>query len=304
MPESNPTMPHSGRDAKPFAWAGIALTIPRGWETGQIGQGYALLEYQFRPVLELKTATIRGRFSFQRHLKQLARSVQARPAPQLRLTSRPPEWPEFPPTAEVQTFAWQGAQIGGRGLLYYCHHCHRATLIQFFERGDRGLAAIPRVLASFRDHETPPDPTFAVYDIQGTLPTRFTLTRFQFDAGRFELVFGHSQETVTLWRWSPADVILERCGKKLARVVQDNGLLPPAVLVEDGRPRDRAMEWQWPPKDYRSRLRSIIGQRAPQPGHALRIWHRPDTNRIFAVRAEGIETFDAFDKICTSYGNI
>jgi len=303
MPEIDPTKPHSGRDAKPFAWAGIALTIPRGWETAQLGQGYALLEYQFRPVLELKTATIRGRFSFQHHLKQLTRSGQKRSFPQLKLTSRPPEWPEFPATAEVQSFTWQGAHIGGQGLLVYCRHCHRATLIQFFKHGDRGRDAIPRVLASFKDHDTPPGPTFAVYDIQATLPARFTLARFQFDAGRFELVFSHSRETVSLWRWSPADVILERCGKKLARVVLDNGLLPPAVFDEGGQPRDRGLEWQWQPKDYRSRLRHIFGKRTQRPGHALRIWHRPDSNRIFAVRAEGIETFNVFDRICTSYGN-
>ena len=76
-----PTMPHRVRDAKPFAWDGIALTIPRGWETGQLSHGYALLEYQFRPVLELKTATIRGRFSFQRHLKQLSPIGAQTPCP-------------------------------------------------------------------------------------------------------------------------------------------------------------------------------------------------------------------------------
>jgi len=304
MIEIETTKPHSIRDAKPFAWAGITLMIPAGWETSQLDHGYALLEYQYRPVLELKTATIRGRFSFQRHLNQLTRSGHKRLSPQLELTSWPPEWPKFPAAAEVQTFTWQGAHIGGQGLLVYCHHCHRATLIQFFDHGDRGRDAIPRVLASFKDHDTQPAPTLAVYDIQATLPGRFTLTRFQFDAGRFELVFGHSRETVTLWRWSPADLILERCGKKLARLVLDNGLLPSAVLVEDGRPGDRSMEWQWQPKDYRHRLRTFFGKRTQRPGCALRIWHRPDTNRILAVRAEAIATVNAFDGICTSYGII
>jgi len=303
MPESDPTMPHSVRDAKPFAWAGLALSIPKEWETSQLDHGYALLEYQYRPVLELKTATIRGRFAFQRHLKQLARPNHKRPAPLLELTAWPPAWPVFPATAEVQTFSWQGAHIGGQGLLVYCHHCHRATLIQFFEHGDGGRDVIPRVLASFKDHDIQPAPTLAVYDIQATLPERFTLARFQFDAGCFEVVFGHSRETVTLWRWSPADVILERCAKKLTRVVQNNSLLPSAVLVEDGRPRDRGMEWQWQPMDYRSRLRHFLSKHT-HPGHALRIWHRPDTNRILAVRAEGIETFQAFDRICASYGNL
>jgi len=304
MLEIDPTMPHSLSDAKPFAWAGIALMIPAGWETSQLDHGYALLEYQFRPVMELKTATIRGRFSFQRHLKQLVPSGHKQPSPQLTLTSLPSEWPLFPATTDVQAFTWQGAHISGQGLLVYCRHCRRATLIQFFDHGGHGPADIPQVLASFKDHVNPPEPTFAVYDIQATLPARLILTRFQFDAGRFELVFHHSRETLTLWRWSPADLILERCGKKLEEVVQDNALLPPTVPLENGQRIDHGMAWQWPAKDYRSRLRRFFGHPANHPVHALRIWHRPDTNRLLAIKAEGIETFDAFNRICTSYGTI
>jgi hypothetical protein len=290
--------------AKPFAWAGIALTIPAEWETGYLGDGYALLEYRFRPVLEIKTATIRGRFSFQRHFKELARSGQNKSTPPLTLTSPPPEWPAFSTRMDVQHFTWQGEHIGGRGLLIYCQDCHKATLIQFYDHGNHRLAATPAVLASFQDHTTGSGPTVAVYDIQATLPERFTLTRFQFDAGRFELIFGYSREIVTLWRWSPADVILERSGKNLSRVAQDNGLLPPTAIVKDGRPIDGGMEWQWQAKDYRSRLRRFFRQRAQQPGHALRIWHCPDTNRILAVRAETIDTFSTFDGICRSYGTL
>lgn len=304
MLELDPTMPDSVCDAKPFAWAGIALTIPTEWETSQLDHGYALLEYQFRPVLELKTATIRGRFSFQRHLKQLVPSRNKRSAPRFTLTALPPEWPPFPATAEVQAFTWQGASIGGQGVLVYCHHCRRATLIQFFDHNDGGLAAIPQVLASFKDHDRPPEPTFAVYDIQATLPARFTLTRFQFAAGRFELIFSHSREVVTLWRWSPADLILERCGQQLARMVQDNALLPPAATLEDRQPIAGGMAWQWSTKQYRNRLRQFFGHHPSPPVHALRIWHRPATNRILAVRVEEMATVKAFDRICRSYGNI
>ena len=293
-----------GHDTKPFAWAGIELTIPAAWETGHLGDGYALLEHRYRPVLEMKTATIRGRFTFQRHFKALARSCRTRSAPPLTLTPLPPGWPAFSARMEVQAFTWQGDQVGGRGLLLYCRDCRKATLIQFYDHGDHRLTAIPDVLASFKDHSSGSGPTVAVYDIQATLPDRFALTRFQFDAGRFELVFTRSREGVTLWRWSPADVILDRCGNTLSHVARDNGLLPPAVIDQDGRPVKGGLEWQWQARGYRQRLRGFFAHRAPPPGHALRIWHRSDTNRILAVRAEAIDTFDTFDGICTSYGSI
>lgn len=297
-------MTSRGHDTKPFAWAGIKLTIPAAWETGHLGNGYALLEHRYRPVLEMKTATIRGRFTFQRHFKALARSGRTRSAPPLRLTPLPPGWPAFSDRMDVQAFKWQGDHVGGRGLLLYCRDCRKATLIQFYDHGHHRLAAMPDVLASFKDHPSGSGPTVAVYDIQATLPDRFALTRFRFDAGRFELVFAHSREGVTLWRWSPADVILDRCGNTLSHVARNNGLLPPAVIDQDGRPVKGGLEWQWRARGYRHRLRGFFAQRAKPPGHALRIWHRSDTNRILAVRAEAIDTFDTFDGICTSYGSI
>ena len=304
MPAPDPTMPPSDRDTKPFAWSGVTFTIPKEWETGQLGQGYALLEHQMRPVLELKTASIRGRFSFRRHLKQLTRSGPKPPSPQLRLTSPPSTWPEFPQAAEVQPFIWQGAHIGGQGLMVYCHHCRRATLIQFFDHDGRSPSVIPQVLASFKDHDEHPSPTFAVYDIQATLPTRFILDRFQFDAGRFELAFHHAREMITLWRWSPADVILDRCGGNLARMTQDNDLLPPKTDIEASQRIDNGLIWQWHKKTFRSRLRHLFSQRDHHPFHALRIWHHPDSNRILAVRAEGVTASNVLDRICASYGTI
>jgi hypothetical protein len=87
-------------------------------------------------------------------------------------------------------------------------------------------------------------------------------------------------------------------------VVQDNALLPPTAILEDRQPIDRGMAWQWPAKDYRKPPATFFRPTAHHPVHALRIWHRPDTNRILAMRAEEMATFKAFDRICRSYGAI
>ena len=292
------------RATQPFAWSGIALTIPAEWETGTLGKGYALLENRFRPVLELKTALIRGRFSAQRHLKRLARSGNPGGAPSLETIPLPSEWPAFPPPALVSAFAWQGARMGGKGLVHFCRTCRRATLIQFFDHGDRSAAEIPRVLTSFRDHGLESGPSFAVYDIQATLPDHFDLQQFRFEAGRFTLVFRQARETVTLWRWSPASVVLAGCGGNLEGLVQKDGLLPPDIAVEAHRPAENGVQWQWRGSRLQYGLRSLFRPRTPLAHNALRIWHRPRENRILAVRAEALSDPTTFERICHSYGII
>lgn len=304
-PEIDLQMSSHLRQTQPFVWSGIALTIPAGWETGALGRGYALLEHRFRPVLELKTALIRGRFSPQRHLKRLARSGQQGGRPSLEPISPPPEWPAFPPTVLVSAFAWQGARVGGKGLVHFCQTCRRATLIQFFDHGDRGVSEIPPVLKSFRDHGRESGPSFAVYDIQATLPETYALQQFRFEAGRFTLVFGQARKTVTLWRWSPANIVLAECGGRLEGLVKKDGLLPPKAAIDDGPPAaENGMQWHWRGSRFYGGLRRLFRPHAPEAHNALRVWHSPRDNRILAVRAEALPDRATFDRICHSYGII
>jgi hypothetical protein len=285
---------------QPFIWSGISLKIPAEWETGALGNGYALLEYRFNPILELKTAKIRGRFSFRRHLNQLARSGAAGAAPRLERIAPPPAWPAFPSAVQIEAFAWRGVRMAGEGLLHFCRTCRRATLIQFY---GQGLAEAPRVLASLRDHDAPPAPTFAVYDVQATLPERFSLAHFQFEAGRFTLVFSHARESVTLWRWSPADVILARHGGDLAGFLQEQQLLP-AAARDAAMPAGQGLQWQWRCKLPGRGLKGLLRPRSRDTLCVLRIWHQPENNRLAAVRAEALADHTTFDRICRSYGII
>ncbi len=292
---------------KPFVWSGIALSIPTHWETGYLGMGYAVLESAFRPVLEVKTAVIRGRFSFKRHMKQLARS--GRPTGGLSLTAMrlPPDWSCFPAAMEVEAFRWQGAAIGGQGLLHYCRTCRRATLMQFYTYPDAGggSAAAPSVLASFRDHGLAAGPTLAVYDIAATLPDRLLLTHFHFAAGRFELVFSRPRgEQVTLWRLSPAKTLLERRRHDMAAIVRDSKLLPPEASPASGRANGAATEWQWRRGGLARRMQTFLNRHAPPSDCALRIWQPPRSNCLLAVRTEKLRRYDLFEKICADYGLI
>ena len=155
-------------------------------------------------------------------------------------------------------------------------------------------------MPTFRDHESRTGPTVAVYDIQATLPHTFRLTRFRFDAGRFEICFRHARETVTLWRWSPADIILERTDGDLERFAGTNGLFPPDATR---RRIAEGFEWLWHRNASRRWRYRLLPKRRSRR-HALRIWHWRSANRLLAVGAENLDDVDTFDRICRSYGII
>ncbi len=281
---------------KVFAWAGLRFCLPSGWETGQLEKDHGWLESDFKPVMEFKTAIVRGRFSFRRHLKQLETASSLR----LKRVDMPVAWRSHLNGFHARAFTWQGPRLGGDGLLIYCPACRRATLLQFFRNGGAVVDAVVSVLASFSDHGTAPRPTLAVYDIQATVPLALSLKRFRFDSGRFELVYGDRRRLLTLWRWSPADAALRHHNDSLPDFARFNGLPADADPSAPSREVNQGVEWCWPlRRTWRNRLPLRFRRRLPPA--AFRIWHRPAVNRILAVRADGQMDYDLFTEICRDY---
>ena len=278
---------------KLFAWAGLRFRLPAGWETGQLGLDHGWLESDFKPVLEFKTAIVKGRFSFRRHLKQLEQGSPLR----VQTETLPASWRAHLSAYRTQSFSWQGPRVAGTGIVLYCPECRRATLLQFYRTG-QPLTALSPVLASFDDHGPQRRPTVAVYDLQVTIPPTLPLKRFRFDAGRFELVFGTRRQQVTLWRWSPADAALRHHGGSLTHFARQNGRPSAAPAAERQFPQGR--EWRWRAKTpWYGRLSPRIQRHLPP--QVFRIWHQAETNRILAARWDGARDDDCFEEICRGY---
>ncbi len=281
-----------------FAWAGLRFDLPPGWETGQLGKDHGWLEADFQPVLEFKTAVVRGRFSFRRQLKLLTRSTSLR----LQTYDPPAAWRPLLASFNSCAFRWQGPRLGGEGLIIYCPDCRRATLLQFYQTGRTETQSRLTVLGSFKDHGNPPPhrPSVAVYDIQATVPEQLPLARFRFASGRFELVFGDRHRQVTLYRWSPADAALRYHRHSLMAFARRNGLPTEADSSGPRQFADQGLEWHWPARSsWRNRLPLPIRRRlAP---FVFRIWHRQASNRILAARGDGQLDYDTFAEVCHSY---
>ncbi len=288
---------------KEIAWYGMRFKIPADWQLSHIGVRYLVIEDEFGPVMEIKWAPIKGKFSQTAHLKRLAALQQYR----LRRTIKPEpvsaEWASALTDFELSEFSWQSNTTRGRGVQVYCPICRHAAFVQFFQRESHGPDAVTgEILNSLRDHRSDGQVLWAAYDIRALMPETYQLKHYRFDAGQYELDFAEGRQRVILYRWALASVLLEKQDLlQFAETLVRFGNTEPVAGTIDGHD---TVEWSATPATRGRRWLSRF-----QPGAAycwLGLWHLKDQNRILGVRAEGKRPLDTevLDHICAHYESI
>jgi len=283
---------------KETAWNGICFRAPAHWEIGRIGLRYLLLETLDGPQLEIKWAPVKGKFSLEKQLKQLAGMQHRQVRKSFQVCHLPEQWNAVLRRFTATGFIWRGTELNGRGLLLFCPQCRTATLIQFYLRANERLdPAAAFLLESFKDHG---HTRLSVFDIQAELPQGFSLKSYRFNPGEFELSFANDRHTVILYRWSPAAVLLHN-----------------QTLTEfaDSRINLNACEF------LNSDETTVEGgvRRTPSVGRQLwnrlgkspnfrwtRLWHEKGKNRLLAVDMSGRDGIDKhmFAQLCTTYESL
>lgn len=233
--------------------------------------------------MEVKWAAVRGRFSGNHHLRKLARQV-GRNGGVFRETALPAQWRTSTAGFEAEGFQWDAGAERGAGVLLHCPTCRTASMIQFLERP--GADPIPpiaaRVLASFRDHRRDGRIAWALYDVAANLPERFVFDRCRFEAGRFVLEFNGPGQRLILYRWAPAEVLLQdRDLTDFARTDAGGHGMVFRAPAADGHPVVDGADPM--PVGGGGRWRARLGW-----GHfrRLRLWTVAGRNRILGVRLE------------------
>ena len=285
---------------KEIAWYGMHFKIPADWQMSQIGIRYLVIEDEFGPVMEIKWAPVKGKFSHSSHLKRLT-ALQKR---QLRSAVRPEpvssEWAEALSEFEASEFSWQSRSTRGRGVLLYCPTCRNAALVQFFfKTPESNLAVSFEILKSIRDHRSDGQNLWAAFDIRALVPETYQLKSYRFEAGQFELDFADGGQHVILYRWSMASVLLAKQDlTQLAKSVASFGRTEPVAGTIDGHDM---VEWSTSPSAEWQRRLSRFKRNASYGW--LGLWHLEAKNRILGVRAEGTKPLDTtvLDHICSHY---
>ena len=288
---------------KEIAWCGVRFKTPPDWHLSQIGIRHLALDDQSGPVMEIKWAPVKGKFSKKAHLKRLA-SLQKR---QVRKSIQPKPvsaaWESALTDFETSEFSWQASAIRGRGLILFCPTCRNATLVQFFQQpAEKDDPIAVQVLKTFRDHRADGQVLWAAYDIRALVPESFQLKRYRFEAGQYELDFANGSEHIVLHRWAPASVLLRK--QDLVQFVKMVAGFGKSEPVSGNIAGCEAVEWSVSPVTAWQRWLSRFKQKASY--HWLGFWHLEAKNRILGIHAEGKKPLDTelLDRIFTHYESI
>jgi hypothetical protein len=288
---------------KEIAWCGVRFKTPADWHLSQIGIRYLALEDPSGPVMEIKWAAVKGKFSQKAHLKKLA-SLQKK---QVRKSIQPKpvsaEWESVLSGFKASEFSWQTGASRGRGLILFCPTCRNATLIQFFQQqAEKDNPVAVKVLNAFRDHRTDGQVLWSAYDVRALLPEAYQLKRYRFEAGRYELDFAKGSEHIILHRWAPASVLLRK--KDLVQFAKTVAGLDKTEPVAGRMAGCETVEWSVSPATAWQRQLSRFKRKASY--HWLGLWHLEAKNRILGIRAEGKKPLDTelLERIYAHYESV
>lgn len=295
----------SAQEWRETAWNGIRFETPAEWEIASIGREYLLLEDASGPVFELKWGIVRKNFSTRGQLKRLQKANNRTKDLSVAHCPLPVDWEDVLENYDAVCFNWTSGRGEGKGAILYCRVCGTAAIIQFVKPFSRKFDSSEhreicrRVLASYRDHEEGRFSPWQIYDLRAVLPAACRLSRYRFEAGRFELHFQMLGNTFSLFRWGVASFLLAEQDLEALACKTFPGLPgKPLPIVQQGH---AGFSWESPAASRRPHRWEIF--RSGSRFQALRIWKVDARDRILAVKAAGKKSFDpmAFDRICSDY---
>jgi len=298
-----------------FRWNRVGLTTPTTWEPSALERDGFLLECEGQPVCELKWRTIQGRFSFEKHIKKLSKGHKNVAIHAVDIQDAPEPWRNSVSTIEqsgmeVHSFIWSLHNLKGMGAALHNPATGLAVLIQFFLASDSSTPTASTVLASFKDFSTGKSTPWAMFGLEGRVPTSFVLNTFSFKPGHYSVLYWlpksgkQSDRTppgkgpgvaLSFERFAPASVLL----KETNLIEWSHSNLAPTLpkqLLTDTPANEVA--WQGVTKS--SMLRNMLGRSVYEQG---RVWMTDTGNAILCVRAYGhLDMPQAtFQTICESY---
>jgi hypothetical protein len=262
------------------AWNGVILGHPASWEITRLEQDQIQWSDGARAVLEIRWAHQRGRYDAERAFTRFVRRARRKRLPRPEPWPVPQSWQDALSRFCVKGFSWQASETAGRGLLIYCPHCRRQSLLQTHPDLAKKPDILPPLLASLQDHPLGSETPFALFGIRAHLPKGVRLIRFRFEAGRYRLNWRSRDLHIGLHRWAPAGIVLER--QSLTAFTAGQFQIPPVLLTAIRQNGFTAADARVAPSRRLPGIcRFFLSQRL------VRTWHVPAQNTLLGVEVRG-----------------
>lgn len=194
---------------KKIAWNGVSFMIPASWEIDGIEKDYLLIGQDTTLKIELKWTRRPKQYSLEKYVKRFMAKSQKLLNIQIHEQKTPPHFIPENPGFDFFFFTWDNRSDSGNGVLAYCNHCKRLTIIRFFNRFKwENAPVMEAVLQSYQDH---PELDVCHWDIFGMVfsaPASLTLKKFQFNPGHYQIQLKGRNLLLCVYSWGPASFLL------------------------------------------------------------------------------------------------
>lgn len=196
---------------KMIAWDGVSFEVPATFEISGIDKKYLQLDDGDKPCIELRWFDAGSSYKEKNFFRQLTKKVESSSGVKIESTVMPSGWKKALEKYEPTAFYWQSDLSMGRGVMFHCPRTSQVALAQFFGKdGEKLDKAAVKLFETFAFHCKDNSIPWKVYDMNASLPGSFKLDFFEFKPGKFNITVSDEQETIGLYRFSPADTILEQ----------------------------------------------------------------------------------------------
>jgi hypothetical protein len=276
-----------------IGWQGISARVPVDWTLTAVGgerkSGYLRVDYEQTPRLQVKWSRRHIDLEKKRdeYVKRLTVGKRRKPtglevSTDLKVISK-----RSKPKKELVTFAWRG-QHCGMGVLWNCEVCGRAIIAQVtWPLAEEGRERAQGVLESLEDHSVGGWDSWGVDGLAFLAPEDFELGGWKRMTRYLEIRLARKEETLKVARWGLVPLVLGE--RSIAQWYRDSFERRRDVRWEGEGREIKGHEglWAWGERRrmagaLRAGLARMVG-RSPVVKFEARVWHCPESNRLYLV---------------------
>ncbi len=278
-------------------WQGITLKVPADWSlvgvNGDDKKGYFRADGPVASAVEVRWSSASGKapdlmVKGREFLSTLEKSCQKK---KIKFSK------SLKPGKDADgsvSFTWRADRLG-QGRLIYCPDCDRVIIAQVVSSRDENVAReAPAILGSLKDHRDDGWTDWALYSLKFAVPAGYRIEKHVMMSGYLSLSFKRGARTLVVERWGLASTVL---ADDSLRSWYRKDALPDIKGYKVGFEESEIAGHEGLKLDgRRSGIKQFVKAAAysltlnPHPKFLTGfVWHCPDSNRLFSVRATHVE---------------
>ena len=276
-----------------IAWHGVSLATPDDWSlvgvSGDKNKGYFRADGPEASAVEVRWSPAQGRApDLAAKVRELLAGLENSARKKRQPFSSKVKSDKSSPNSVG--FLWRSDRLG-QGRLVYCDNCDRVIIAQVVsDRGEEISQVAAGILASISDHRDDGWTNWALYGLEFAVPASTELEKQTMMSGYLSLVYKFGGKSLTIERWGLAQTLISRYGM---REWYRRDALPDikgyrVEISDEDIMGHKGLRLAGRCAGIKQVLHAAVGSLTLHAHPGLLsgyVWHCPESNRLFSVRA-------------------